>query len=65
FAEFMPGKEGLIHISELSNHRVAKVSDVVKVGDVVGVVLKKIDREGRYNLSHKEYLFRHKKEKQY
>ena len=58
FAEFMPGKEGLIHISELDNHRVGKVTDVVNIGDKVDVVLKEIDREGRYNLSRKEYLRR-------
>ncbi|RMF56515.1 MAG: polyribonucleotide nucleotidyltransferase [Calditrichaeota bacterium] len=62
FAEFLPGKEGLIHISELDRKRVTKVTDVVKVGDVVQVVLKQIDREGRYSLSRKEYLFRKYKE---
>jgi len=48
----------LIHISELDNHRVGKVTDVVNIGDKVDVVLKEIDREGRYNLSRKEYLRR-------
>ncbi|RMH87320.1 MAG: polyribonucleotide nucleotidyltransferase, partial [Calditrichaeota bacterium] len=61
FAEFLPGKEGLIHISELADHRVARVSDVVKVGDVVHVVLKRVDRQGRFNLSRKEYLHRQKR----
>lgn len=56
FAEFMPGKEGLIHISELDISRVGAVTDIVKVGDKVMVVLKKVDREGRYDLSRKEYL---------
>jgi polyribonucleotide nucleotidyltransferase len=56
FAEFLPGKEGLIHISELDTKRVASVSDVVNVGDKIDVILKKVDREGRYDLSHKEYL---------
>ncbi|MBN2364817.1 MAG: polyribonucleotide nucleotidyltransferase [Calditrichaeota bacterium] len=58
FAEFLPGKEGLIHISELDNHRVKTVNDVVKIGDKVHVILKEIDREGRFNLSRKEYLRR-------
>lgn len=58
FAEFLPGKEGLIHISELDRGRTAKVTDVVKIGDRVHVILKEIDREGRYNLSRKAYLRR-------
>ena len=58
FAEFMPGKEGLIHISELDTSRVGAVTDIVKVGDKVKVILKNIDREGRYDLSRKEYLRR-------
>ncbi|RMG68163.1 MAG: polyribonucleotide nucleotidyltransferase [Calditrichaeota bacterium] len=59
FAEFLPGKEGLIHISELAPYRVSRVSDVVKLGDKVWVILKAIDREGRYKLSRKDYLRRH------
>jgi len=58
FAEFMPGKEGLIHISELDTQRVRTVTDVVKIGDKVHVILKEIDKDGRYNLSRKEYLRR-------
>ena len=61
FVEFLPGKEGLVHISELSEGRVGKVTDVVNLGDKLHVVLKKVDREGRYNLSRKEYLLRQKK----
>ena len=61
FAEFLPGKEGLIHISELDTSHVKTVTDVVKIGDKVHVVLKEIDREGRYNLSRKEYLRRQEK----
>ncbi|TAK96744.1 polyribonucleotide nucleotidyltransferase [Patescibacteria group bacterium] len=53
FAEILPGQEGLIHISELADHRVEKVEDVVKVGDVVPVLVKNIDDQGRINLSHK------------
>jgi polyribonucleotide nucleotidyltransferase len=58
FAEFMPGKEGLIHISELDTTRVGSVEDIVKVGDKVMVILKKVDKEGRFDLSRKEYLRR-------
>ena len=56
FVEFLPGKEGLVHISELANERVNKVDDVVKVGDPVTVKLIKIDEQGRYNLSRKATL---------
>lgn len=54
FAEVLPGQEGLIHISELSDKRVEKVEDVVKVGDVVPVKVKEIDQQGRINLSMKD-----------
>lgn len=53
FAEVLPNQEGLIHISELADHRVEKVEDIVKVGDVVAVIVKEIDAQGRINLSHK------------
>jgi polyribonucleotide nucleotidyltransferase len=53
FAEVLPNQEGLIHISELADHRVEKVEDVVKVGDVIAVIVKEIDAQGRINLSHK------------
>ncbi len=51
--EILPGQEGLIHISELSSSRVNKVEDVVKIGDMVSVKVKEIDRQGRINLSLK------------
>lgn len=51
FVEILPGKEGLVHISELSNERVGKVQDVVKVGDVIDVKVVEIDDLGRINLS--------------
>ncbi len=54
FAEILPGQEGLIHISELADHRVEKVEDVVKVGDIVPVKVKNIDDQGRINLSLKD-----------
>ncbi|PKL36671.1 polyribonucleotide nucleotidyltransferase [Candidatus Peregrinibacteria bacterium HGW-Peregrinibacteria-1] len=53
FVEFLPGKQGLCHISQLGNERVNKVTDVVNMGDTLKVKLVEIDREGRYNLSHK------------
>jgi polyribonucleotide nucleotidyltransferase len=56
FCEFLPGKEGLLHISQIDTRRVNKVSDVLKVGDVVEVRLVKIDEEGRFNLSRKVLL---------
>lgn len=56
FVEFIPGKEGLVHISQLAHERVNKVEDVVKVGDKVKVKLTEIDDMGRYNLSRKALL---------
>ncbi|MCI8630487.1 MAG: polyribonucleotide nucleotidyltransferase [Firmicutes bacterium] len=54
FVEIAPGKEGLVHISKLSPQRVAKVEDVVTVGDTVRVKLLEIDSQGRLNLSVKD-----------
>ncbi len=56
FVEFLPGKEGLLHISQIDTRRINKVSDVLKVGDVLEVRLIKIDEEGRFNLSRKVLL---------
>ena len=56
FVEILPGKEGLVHISQLAVNRVEKVGDVVKLGDQIEVKLMKIDDEGRLNLSHKALL---------
>lgn len=56
FAEILPGKEGLIHISKLSKERVKKVEDVVKVGDEILVKVTDIDKQGRINLSHKDAI---------
>lgn len=53
FVQFLPGKDGMVHISELADHRVDKVEDVVKEGDEVTVKLIAIDDRGRYNLSIK------------
>ena len=51
FVEILPGKEGLVHISELADHRVGSVEDVVNVNDEITVVVTEIDRMGRINLS--------------
>jgi polyribonucleotide nucleotidyltransferase len=53
FVEVLPGKEGLVHISELADHHVGKVEDVVKIGDEIMVKVTEIDRLGRINLSRK------------
>lgn len=53
FVEILPGKEGLVRISELADHRVGKVEDVVKVGDEVMVKVIEIDNLGRINLSRR------------
>lgn len=58
FVEFVPGKEGLVHISQLAHERVNKVEDVVKVGDKMKVKLMEVDDMGRYNLSKKALLER-------
>ena len=54
FVEFLPGKEGLVHISKLANHRVENVEDVVKVGDEVKVKFIGLDKQGRIDLSIKD-----------
>ncbi len=53
FVELLPGKDGLVHISELAEGRVEKVEDVVKVGASIKVKVKEIDSQGRINLTHK------------
>jgi polyribonucleotide nucleotidyltransferase len=53
FVEILPSKEGLVHISELADYRVAKVEDVVKVGDEITVKVIGIDELGRINLSRR------------
>ena len=56
FVEILPGKEGLVHISQLDTKRVEKVEDLFKVGDTLEVKLMLIDSEGRLNLSRKALL---------
>ncbi len=54
FVNILPNKDGLVHISQLSGQRVAKVTDVVKEGDVVKVKVLDVDRQGRIKLTMKE-----------
>lgn len=56
FVEFLPGKEGMVHISKLAHKRVEKVEDVVNIGDEIEVKVIEIDNQGRINLSHKDTL---------
>jgi polyribonucleotide nucleotidyltransferase len=56
FVEFLPGKDGLVHISKLDNKRVEKVEDVVNIGDEIMVKVIEIDNKGRINLSRKDAL---------
>ncbi len=56
FVEFLPGKEGLVHISKMAWNRVEKVEDVLKEGDKVHVKLIEIDSQGRLNLSIRDCL---------
>jgi len=64
FVEILPGKEGMIHISEIDIGRTNRVTDVLNVGDSVDVIVKKIDPEGKVGLSRKDYLLKNKKEEQ-
>jgi polyribonucleotide nucleotidyltransferase len=56
FVQILPGKEGLVHISQLAPTRVEKVEDVVKLGDEIMVKVTEIDSQGRINLSRKALL---------
>ena len=56
FVEFLPGKEGLVHISKMAWSRVENVEDAVKEGDVVKVKLLEVDSQGRYNLSMRDCM---------
>jgi polyribonucleotide nucleotidyltransferase len=55
FVEVLPGKEGLVHVSQLANYHVNKVEDVVKMGDTLKVQVIEIDDQGRLNLTHKPF----------
>jgi polyribonucleotide nucleotidyltransferase len=56
FVEIFPGTDGLVHISQLADERVRKVSDVLKEGDVISVKVIEVDRSGKIRLSRKEAL---------
>jgi len=58
FVEILPGQEGLVHISKFTSDRVEKVTDLVKVGDVIPVKVTGIDNTGRIDLSAKEAGFK-------
>ncbi len=59
FVEILPGKEGLVHISQLADVRVARVEDVVSIGDELMVIVTEVDRMGRVNLSRRAAMERH------
>jgi polyribonucleotide nucleotidyltransferase len=56
FVQIMPGTDGLVHISQLANHRVTKVTDIVKEGQQLKVKVLEINRDGKIRLSHKAVL---------
>jgi polyribonucleotide nucleotidyltransferase len=56
FVQIVPGTDGLVHISQLANHRVGKVTDVVKAGDTLRVKVLEISKDGKIRLSHKAVL---------
>jgi len=56
FVEFLPGKDGLVHISKLDSKRVDKVTDVVNIGDEFPVKVMEVDKQGRINLSRKDAM---------
>lgn len=53
FVELFPGKDALLHISQISQERINKVEDVLKIGDTIEVKITEIDKQGRVNASHK------------
>ncbi len=57
FVELAPGKDGMIHISKLANHRVEKVEDVVSIGDELEVKVSEIDAQGRINLIRNDMVY--------
>ena len=60
FVELLPGKDGLLHISKLSNERVDKVEDVLNVGDEVEVKVQEIGSQGRVNLIRNDIVYERK-----
>jgi polyribonucleotide nucleotidyltransferase len=64
FVEFLPGKEGMVHISELDIARTNKVTDIVREGDTIDVIVIKMAPDGKIALSRKEYLRRQQKKEE-
>ena len=60
FIELLPGKDGLLHISKLSNERVEKVEDVLNIGDEIEVKVQEIDSQGRVNLVRNDIVYERK-----
>jgi len=56
FIEILPGTDGLLHVSEMAHHRVEKVTDVMKEGDIVEVKVLSVDRDGKIRLTRRELL---------
>jgi polyribonucleotide nucleotidyltransferase len=56
FLEIVPGRDGLLHVSEIDHKRIARVEDVLKMGDIVRVKVIGVDREGKIKLSRKVLL---------
>jgi polyribonucleotide nucleotidyltransferase len=56
FVEIIPGKDGLLHVSQISKERIANVEDVLSLGDSIEVKVTEIDNQGRVNLSRKVLL---------
>jgi len=56
FVELAPGKDGMVHISKLAEHRVEKVEDVINIGDMIWVKVTEVDEKGRVNLSYRDAL---------
>ena len=56
FVEMVPGKDALVHISELADYRVDKVEDIVSVGDEMQIIVIEVDNLGRVNASRKALL---------
>jgi polyribonucleotide nucleotidyltransferase len=54
FVTILPGRDGLVHISQISNERVERVSDKLKEGDVIRVKVLEVDRQGRIRLSMRD-----------
>ncbi len=57
FLELLPGKDGMLHISKLANHRVEKVEDVLSIGDEIEVKVSEIDSQGRVNLIRNDMVY--------